>query len=365
MSPKTLILTTKKWYFFNIFDNQLINCFFYYQKSAKSSLNPELKQMYNWWTLEDICKDVKCKSWENCVIKSKGVAVCVKKTNDFNDNYFDDKFKSSSNKLKEKKIIIEDEEEDDDEYDDEDIEQKSTYSKADENKLKLCTPCPVIKPQFVCGSDNSTYSSICRLDFHNCVHKTQVKFDCNGFCPCIKIKKNHKISNNNKDKYLNKLRPEKKSLNLMEKYKKAKYYKNDKLKKIESKQNMQNSVLPFNQKSNAKEEHKKCTAEELKVMGSRLLDWFTVVIAEQKKDHSKSKKNSASKIPDCQSSVSYMFHHFDSNSDLKLSQKELYYLEHDEHEHCLQPYLTQCDEDNDNFLSAYEWCTCFDKKSIQ
>jgi len=331
--------------------------------------------MYNWWTLEDICKDVKCKSWEYCVIKAKGVAVCVKKKNDFNDNqFFDDKFKSNLDQSKDKKFIIDDEEEDDEEYDDEDVEQKSTYSKTDENKLKLCTPCPVIKPQFVCGSDNSTYSSICRLDFHNCVHKTQVRFDCKGFCPCLKkkkvditYKKKKKTGNksNENDKYLNKLRQEKKSLNLMEKYKKAKFYykNNDKLKKMESKQNMQNSVLPIKQKQTAKELNKKCTPEELKVMGTRLLDWFTVVIAEQKKDHSQSKRNSAAKIPDCQPEVSYMFHHFDTNSDLKLSLKELYYLEHDEHEHCLQPYLSQCDEDNDNFLSAYEWCTCFDKKS--
>jgi len=157
----------------------------------------------------------------------------------------------------------------------------------------------------------------------------------------------------------------KRSDNNLDKYKKSKFYfATNKANKWENKQNMQNSVLPNKHYESSKQEHKKCTGDDLKSMGSRLLDWFSVVIAEQKKDHSMlSRKHSAFKIPDCQPSVSYMFDHFDTNSDLKLSLKELYYLEHDQNEHCLQPYLTQCDEDNDQFLSAYEWCTCFDKKS--
>jgi len=145
---------------------------------------------------------------------------------------------------------------------------------------------------------------------------------------------------------------------------KSAYYKPNKYKKLD---NMQNSVLSskyYDVLAGKPNHPNKCTPDELKSMGSRLVDWFAVVIAQQKKDHLMlSRKHSAFKIPDCQPEVSYMFHHFDTNSDLKLSVKELYYLEHDQNEHCLQPYLTQCDEDNDQFLSAYEWCTCFDKKS--
>ena len=191
-----------------------------------------MKQMYNWWTIEDICKDVKCKSWEYCVIKSKGVAVCVQKKIDVKeDNVFDVKSKS-----KQQKVFTTDDDEDDDDYDDddEDVEQKSTFAKSNENKLKLCNPCPVIKPEFICGSDNATYSSVCRLDFHNCVHKTDVKLECTGFCPCrrkhTKPEKKRKTGKyfENKDKYSNQLKPEKKNWNQLsdnsEKYKKLKFY---------------------------------------------------------------------------------------------------------------------------------------------
>ncbi|XP_054166762.1 proteoglycan Cow-like [Oppia nitens] len=363
---------------------------------SKQTLNRDLKQMYNWWTVEDICKDVKCKPWQYCVIKGKGVAVCVTKKDAKNGKKVEkDPFVE---KLAKSKQTIDSsiDDEDDDEEDDyeEDIEDKSNYSKLsdDTNPLKQCTPCPVVRPEFICGSDNATYSSKCRLDFHNCVHRTRITLQCNGFCPCNKKSFSKKYKNDNK-KWLEttrktgkdfdnnnlkntKLREIKKSNNNKEKdfnqndwqkQKKPKlYYKQqNKFKKSDDKDS-RNSVLPNKHwdKASTIIEHKKCSADELKSMGSRLLDWFSVVIAEQKKDHSAmSRKHSAFKIPDCQPQVSYMFHHFDTNGDLKLSLKELYYLEHDQNEHCLQPYLTQCDEDNDQFLSAYEWCTCFDRKS--
>ncbi|XP_062538200.1 proteoglycan Cow-like [Armigeres subalbatus] len=50
-----------------------------------------------------------------------------------------------------------------------------------------CKPCPVVKPTFLCGSDNRTYSSLCRLDYHNCIHGSSVKVNCKGFCPCKDI----------------------------------------------------------------------------------------------------------------------------------------------------------------------------------
>lgn len=49
---------------------------------------------------------------------------------------------------------------------------------------RKCKPCPSSKQSFVCGSDNRTYSSACRLDYHNCVHNSPVKVSCKGFCPC-------------------------------------------------------------------------------------------------------------------------------------------------------------------------------------
>ena len=47
-----------------------------------------------------------------------------------------------------------------------------------------CKPCPVAKPTFLCGNDNRTYSSLCRLDYHNCIHSTTIRIACKGFCPC-------------------------------------------------------------------------------------------------------------------------------------------------------------------------------------
>lgn len=42
----------------------------------------------------------------------------------------------------------------------------------------------MVKPTFLCGSDNRTYSSPCRLEYHNCIHHTTVRIACKGFCPC-------------------------------------------------------------------------------------------------------------------------------------------------------------------------------------
>lgn len=342
--------------------------------------------MYNWWTIEDICKDVKCKSWEYCLIKSKGVAICApKKSTDIKaDKLIDNKIKTKS---KIKALEMEDDEEDDDYDDDEDeeVDLKSTFAKSDENKLKLCNPCPVVRPEFICGSDNATYSSICRLDFHNCVHKTDVRLQCTGFCPCNKPKKNSKDNkdrknkrnkseqhmDNKKDKYSKKDKKTDKNwynLDIMDDKMNKKsnaYTKPMKSKsKAEKADKNLNSVLNHRDYESATEKSppkKTCSPEELKSMGSRLLDWFSVVIAEQKKSHHFQQKKHS--YADCEPQVWYMFNKFDTNNDLKLSVKELYYLEHDQNEHCLQPYLDQCDEDNDRFLSAYEWCTCFDKKS--
>lgn len=47
-----------------------------------------------------------------------------------------------------------------------------------------CKPCSSVKASFLCGTDNHTYSSICRLNYYNCVQSLDVRKVCNGFCPC-------------------------------------------------------------------------------------------------------------------------------------------------------------------------------------
>ncbi|KAE8749283.1 hypothetical protein FOCC_FOCC003990 [Frankliniella occidentalis] len=65
-------------------------------------------------------------------------------------------------------------------YDSEDDEEEDDTSESITN----CSPCPVVRPTFLCGADNRTYSSLCRLDYHNCIHATAVGVACKGFCPC-------------------------------------------------------------------------------------------------------------------------------------------------------------------------------------
>ena len=266
------------------------------------------------------------------------------------------------------------------------------------SKIIQCPSCPFGKGQIVCGTDNSTYSSMCRMEFHNCIHRTAVGFACFGFCPCLRVYEKVFIQPKNGGKF-----PAKGSSptsgsghNAL----KSQYYEKDskfdekiriKMKKLST-----NSVLP--KKDTPKHRYQiaknsECSTEQLRSMGLRLLDWFLVVMKEELKHRSKNpsadptvefkkwkksisnanftklaaksaagNKKLITDLPDCEPQVSFMFYHFDTDQDFKLSVKELYYLEHDENEHCLEPYLTQCDEDRNQYLSAYEWCSCFSLK---
>lgn len=69
----------------------------------------------------------------------------------------------------------------------------------------------------------------------------------------------------------------------------------------------------------------------------------------------------SAQLPDCKPEVGWMFQHLDTDGDLKLSLQELYDLENDDQEHCLRPYLLDCDVERDLVLSPNEWCSCFDK----
>ncbi|KAL6431968.1 hypothetical protein ACFW04_007418 [Cataglyphis niger] len=73
------------------------------------------------------------------------------------------------------------------------ISQKNfhdTYIVIIQKRFSQCQECPVVKPTFLCGNDNRTYSSPCRLEYHNCIHHTSVHIACKGFCPCkVKIYK--------------------------------------------------------------------------------------------------------------------------------------------------------------------------------
>ncbi|KAB7496190.1 Proteoglycan Cow, partial [Armadillidium nasatum] len=275
---------------------------------------------------------------------------------------------------------------------------------------KQCTPCPVVRPLFLCGTDNKTYSTLCRLHYHNCLHDENVQIACKGFCPC-KDPNSHSAKKERQRKrlnaYMNKLHGtvndevsttspsqserkgksretnrdgERRSGRSQNRYSRSKihkkYFKKNGEKsrsnhpKLNSRFAKQNSDKYW--KRNWPDYHKnevtfknsnsvwgtnECSQDALEAMGNRMLDWFSVIMAD-------SRRRPANPQPGptwCKREVSWMLGHLDQDNDQKLSVKELYRLEHDDRERCIKPFIDRCDLDRDLFLSTREWCKCFDK----
>ncbi|KAF4520207.1 hypothetical protein B566_EDAN003920, partial [Ephemera danica] len=340
----------------------------------------------------DLCNPLNCKKRELCLLEDAFTAVCVSK-NDFHrngepadDDATDDVFYDS-----------EDDDADDDELD--------TGSR--------CTPCPVVKPSFLCGADNRSYSSLCRLEYHNCIHRTSIRVGCKGFCPCRgtgnvatdNSKANHpnhpsedadihsrkrqkqnermamasaklrntvtkeeqemkksvpsysqtanskKIPHANSDKYT--FTPQDFKYDNKH-YKYIKYTKSkDKQRQREHNDvvDRKNRVQPNNFYSSLNS--KDCKPSALQAMGNRLLDWFSVLMTEAKKDHGNRRRagtakpiKSTARFPgSCKAEVRWMFAHLDTDADERLSLTELFDLEHDKSEQCIKPFLDQCNTD--------------------
>ncbi|XP_055312590.1 proteoglycan Cow [Sitodiplosis mosellana] len=234
----------------------------------------------------DLCQPLNCKKRELCLLEDAFTALCVSKAmlhknrdeiisvstqkvakvgSDGNDNIGSPKFSDE--------IYLTD-----DYY----------------GNSKKCKPCPSGKQtSFVCGSDNRTYSSGCRLDYHNCVHNSPIKVNCKGFCPCKVVGE--------------------------------------------------------------------CAPQELTTIGNRLLDWFSVIMTDTKKQKRRIAKSEAHFPAACKIEAKWMFGHLDINNDGSLSTSELFDLEHDQNERCIKPFIDTCDVDNDGALSTREWCRCFEK----
>jgi len=111
---------------------------------------------------------------------------------------------------------------------------------------------------------------------------------------------------------------------------------------------------------------RECNAEALESMGNRLLDWFSVVMADTQKRKSirKNRITQGDHFPgDCKREVQWMFNHLNSDEDGQLSLQELFDLENDRNEKCIKPFLDRCDTDKDIFISPREWCNCFGKSN--
>uniref|UniRef100_A0A4Q8K3Q4 U53-Liphistoxin-Lsp1a_1 n=1 Tax=Liphistius sp. SGP-2016 TaxID=1905180 RepID=A0A4Q8K3Q4_9ARAC len=327
------------------------------------------------WAENDLCKNLQCKPHQVCLVEDDDVAVCVSrrklkvKENIDKSAVYNKREKSIEDESKEEEIFWEKGEQ----------PEKSSLEQDSQNP---CIPCPVVKPEFVCGSDNHTYSSVCRLEFRNCMHKASVTASCKGFCPCKVIKNEIDRSKEKQmkerwNRYMNKYHSTVTKQSAGHKSVKPASKPNSRGNEnvplqanrdilATSEETMhqpaQNSVL-HNAKTVTPIIEKGCSDDELKAMGDRLLDWFSVVMTDHRRGQSRRRsfRLSHTQLPDCKPEVSWMFQHLDTDGDMKLSLQELYDLENDDREHCLRPYLLDCDVDRDLVLSPYEWCSCFDK----
>lgn len=165
-----------------------------------------------------------------------------------------------------------------------------------------CVGCGGTRTQFLCGSDNRTYSSLCRLDLHNCVRRPArpVALACRGFCPCVA--------------------------------------------RSSPQQSRTNDVLP---------PEPRC---QFIALADRLLDWFSVLM----KEASAHAPSSLGFPVGCKPEVRWMFQHLDTDGDGRLSADNLYSLRHDDRERCLRPFLASC---GGGGVSRAGWCSCLQRAS--
>jgi len=316
------------------------------------------KEVTKTWILDpenELCQALRCRRREMCLLEDEFTAVCVSKREiRKNGDRIISKSSSSSSVSSGEKMK--------DKNDD-------SLSIEDEDEVNNCEPCPVVKPTFICGTDNSTYSSLCRMDYHNCLHDTDVKILCKGFCPCKESQKRATKKQLQKQNRMNKFMKKYKSTVWNEKS--DKYYKHSKEGKSskphswkgKDRQRQHNEVIKPKVYSNSNYKNKNCPIEALKAMGNRLLDWFSVIKAEHEKDKKSKHQHYYYKPhfpPTCKGEVEWMFKHLDEDNDAQLTLKELYELEQDDYEKCIKPFLDQCDVNRDTYVSAREWCQCFD-----
>lgn len=351
------------------------------------------------WLLDpdnELCKLLRCGAAEVCLLQDRYTAVCVSRAEvarsgdkvvPFN------KMAAVDLKSFQSMNLSEDDEDDymddtDEEDDDEDYysdtgseggeteaEAEDKDSSAEESPMndapasplldrqpfassKQCGGCPLSRPVFLCGSDNRTYSSTCRLHFHNCIHSASVAIACKGFCPCNEHKspRRPKSPLNGKGRSGQRKQdallrntiphgPDRPPLSFLSKHAKTARAKaathGDSMNKSKK-----NSIWAPNE----------CGGESLTLMGNRILDWFSVIMADSSKT---SRRNKAPRW--CKREVAWMLGHLDTDGSGLLERPELYRLQHQDRERCMRPFFDRCDLDRDGLLSAREWCKCFDQ----
>ncbi|CAG4914309.1 unnamed protein product [Colias eurytheme] len=200
-----------------------------------------------------------------------------------------------------------------------------------------CVGCAgASRAMFLCGSDNRTYSSLCRLDLHNCVHRPRppVRLACAGFCPCERAA------------------PAPAPVPPLRPYRphraRARFDEDGRRRRLET---HTNEVLPERSYRRPDQEAEGCALDK---MANRLLDWFSVLMED------------AGGVPppahgfgaDCKPEVRWMFEHLDTARDGLLQPADLYALSHDERERCLRPFLRSCGAGSAGGVSRGAWCAC-------
>ncbi|KAI8044292.1 hypothetical protein M5D96_000443, partial [Drosophila gunungcola] len=123
-------------------------------------------------------------------------------------------------------------------------------------------------------------------------------------------------------------------------YKKDSKYQEDKHKMRNYNEVVEKQQQKFNKNSNNLNAYPsksaECKPQQLTAIGNRLLDWFSVIMADSKKRRQHSQKSKAHFPPACKTEAKWMFGHLDLNNDGQLSLQEI-------------------------SINTREWCRCFEK----
>ncbi|XP_012552749.1 proteoglycan Cow [Bombyx mori] len=279
-----------------------------------------------------LCHSLVCKKREVCLLRDAFTALCATKKDIIRKG--DVIVTATANSWEAPARDREDDEED--VFYDSAARDTDADLDNDENKPDRCVGCPVRgRGEFLCGSDNRTYSSLCRLDLHNCVHRNKkpVTLACRGFCPCPSTPRRNRRPHQRQ-------RPTRRNFN--------EYDDDWRRRKMES---SHNEVLP--ERTSRRRQSQATEGCALDKMANRLLDWFSVLM-----DEAAEKAPSEEGFPnDCKPEVRWMFAHLDTDGDGILSADNLYSLRHDERERCLRPFLSSCGGAGGDVTRA-AWCAC-------
>lgn len=283
--------------------------------------------------------------------------------------------------------------------------------------VKKCPNCDLkLKSKPVCGSDGKTYINACILQQTECMENAVLDVLCKGNCPCDpkEVEKMdptlvHKLQalrmqvrlerrfdeemaqETASEKAFNNLKPAK---NQQPKYldvtteeeldklyaKKMKKWNKKKL-QFQKEQDMIKQQTANQQSS--KDKLNTCTAQDLRDLPGRLIDWFHVLKANtlRKKNSGKESLKEMKFIdaklrsmyvslackqepnrPDnevfCLQPVQWMFEYLDVNKDNTLQDTELADIEAADAELCMKEFFLGCDGNKNGTIEKTEFCRC-------